>query len=230
MLTDGVSPTQGQESLASHVTAPVPSDHSSRPILFSQFRGPFPMNMAETEEEKKKREDDEKKSNFDKVREKAEREEKARKAAEAERDALLKDKQDREAKDKAAAETKLKEQQEFQKLAEQKEAEAKAKGDEAAKEKARAEAAEAKVKAFEDQQEAELKTIIESLPKDKLPPLDPSDPVSKRLSQAKYAQTLLETKKGPVGAGVRHDPKGGDRRKELREKSKKEQLSDEEAL
>ena len=90
---------------------------------------------------------------------------------------------------------------------------------------------EAKVKAFEDQQEAELKTILESLPKDKLPPLDSADPISKRLQQAKYAQSLLIAgKKGQIGAGVKHDPKGADRRTELREKSKKEPLSEEEAM
>lgn len=231
MLTDGVSPTQGHESIASHVTASVPSIHSSRPILFSQYRGPHIYNMAETEEEKKKREDEEKQSNFKKVKEKAEREEEARKKAEAERDALLKEKATREEADRKAADAKLLQEKKFEELAAQKDTEAKAKEAEAAKEKARADSAEAKVKAFEDQQEAELKAILELLPKDKLPPLDPADPISKRLAHAKYAQGLLSSgKKGQVGAGVKNDPKGTDRRTELREKSKKVPLSPEEAM
>lgn len=204
-MLDRVSPAQGQEPLAAGVPASVHSPTSS--ILYSQFRGPFALNLAETEEEKKAREDEEKKSNFKKVQEKAEREETARKKAEQERDALLKEKAEREAQEKKAAEAKLAEEKKFEELAQQKDAEAKAKGDEAAKEKARADALEQKVKAFEDQQEAELQEILKKIPDDKKPPLDASDPVSKRLQQAKYAFQLLNLKPDdPVGAGTRHKP------------------------
>jgi hypothetical protein len=228
MLTDGVSPAQGHEPIASHVTAHAPSVHSS-PILFSQFRGPFPMNMSETEEERIARENKEKQTNFDKVREKAEREEAARKVVEAERDKLLKEKADRDAADKAAADAKLKEQNDFKALADQKEAEAKAKSDEAAAEKARADGLQAKVKAFEDAQEAELAEILKTIPDDKKPrlALDTSKPVAERLELAKYAKSLIKPD-GPLGGGNRKTP-NPDKQSRLKELLAKPRRTEEES-
>jgi len=209
-----VSLSQGQDSIAtpSVKAAHVPSIHSS--TLFSQYRGPHIYNETEEarkereEAERKKKEDDDKRSNFDKVRERAEREEAARKEAEAKLAALEQEKRDREAADRKAAEAKLEEEKQFETLAKQREAEAKQKTEEAATERARADAAEAKVKAFEDAQEAELTGLLETIPEEKRPPLDPTDAVSKRLQQVKYAKSLIDEKtppKPPVGG---QPPKG----------------------
>lgn len=231
-MTD-VSPKQGHASLAtpSVKTAPVPFlHHSSHPILISQFRGPHIYNMAETdeerlkreEEERKAKEDEEKKSNFKKVQE-------AREAAEARAAEAEKKLREREEADKKAEEEKLRQNSQFEQLAKDKEAEAQAKTDEAAREKARADAAEAKVKAFEDQQEAELVEILKGIPEDKKPPLDDSDPVSKRLAQARYAQSLLDSgPKPPVGGGHRKGGGNADRLKELREAEKTRLLTEDE--
>jgi uncharacterized membrane protein YqiK len=231
-----VSLKQGHASLVSPgvTAAPVLSTHSSKPVLFSQFRGPFAFNMAETDEERQKREeaerqaneDEEKKSNFKKVQE-------AREAAEARAAEAEKKLREREEADRKAAEAKLADEKKFEELAQQREAEAKAKADEAAREKARADAAEAKVKTFEDAQEAELVEILKGIPDEKKPPLDDTDPVSKRLAQAKYAKSLLESGKKPaVGAGVRKevDASAQDRLTELTRKPRRTPAETQEML
>lgn len=228
-----VSPKQGHASLAAPgvTTAPAHSLHHSsyRPTLFSQFRGPFLYN--ETDDERLKREeaerqakdDEEKKSNFKKVQE-------AREAAEARAAEAEKKLREREEADRKAAEAKMAEEKRFEELAKQKEAEAADKAAEAAREKARADDLAAKVKAFEDQQEAELADILKGIPDEKKPPLDPSDPASKRLAQARYAQSLLDTgPKPPVGAGARNGTGDGkDRLKSLQDAQKTRPLTEEE--
>lgn len=212
-----VSPTQGQESLAKPSVKAAPAHSYHSPILYSQFRGPFVYN--ETDEERKKREEDEtKKSNFDKVREKAEREEAARKVAEAELEKFRQEKADREAKEKKAADEKLLQDKKFEELAAQREAEAKANADAAAAANKRADDLQAKVKAFEDQQEAELAEIVKAIPEDKRPPLDSVDPVSKRLQQAKYALSLISSAKPPIGGGLRPEKSTNARKEELLKK------------
>lgn len=239
-MTD-VSPKQGHASFVppSVITAPAHSLHNGSPILYSQYRGPHIYNMAETDDEKAKREeeerkakeDEEKRSNFDKVRLKAEREEEARKKAEAERDALLEEKRQREEAEKKAAEEKLAQEKRFEELAKQKEAEAAAKAAEAEAAAKRAEAAESKLKAIEEQQEKELTAILDTIPEDKRPPLDENDPVEKRLAQVKYAQSLLNVGPKPqVGAGARKGEGNGDRLKELLEAEKKRPLTQEETF
>lgn len=219
MSSTGVSPAQGQEPLASPSVTKA-SDHSlhrSRPVLFSQFRGPFVYNMAETEEERLKREeaerkakeDEEKKSNFQKVKE-------AREAAEARATEAERKLKERVDADKKAAEEKLAAEKRFEELAQQREAEAAQARAEAAAEKAKREAAEAKVKEIEDQQEAELAELLKTIPEDKRPPLDASDPVAKRLAQVKYVISLLGSAKPekPIGGGIRNQPEGGPERKQ----------------
>lgn len=197
----------------------------------SQFRGPFIYN--ETEEERKKREEDEeKRSNFQKVKERAEREEAARKAAEAERDQLLQEKKEREEAERKAAEAKLSEEKKFEELARQKEEEAKAKAAEAEEARKRAESAESRLKEIETQQEAELTALLEEIPEAKRPPLDPSDPVAKRLSQVKWVKSqLVPETKGPVGAGARStDKTKADRLKELVKKPRRTDAERQEML
>lgn len=223
MTSSGVSPAQGYEPIAkpSVTAAPVHSLHRSRPVLFSQYRGPLAFNMAETDEERKAREDKEKQTNFDKVREKAEREEEARKKAEARAEEAEKKLKEREAKEKQAEEDKLKQNQEFEKLAKDKEAEANAKAEEAQREKSRADALEAKVKAFEDEQQKELDALLKDIPEEKHPPLDPADPVAKRLSQVKHVKSLLdaENPKPPIGTRPHNNTETSDRREELKKKN-----------
>jgi|GEM_PF-5685534 len=228
-----VSLTPGHESIAKpSVTAAIaPSRHSSSPILFSQYRGPHIFNMAETDEERKKREederkkaeDDEKKSNFQKVKEAREEAEKRATAAEAK----LKEIEDAE---KKKQEQELKDKEQFKTLADQKEKEAseeKAKADAATK---RAEDAEAKLQKIAEEQEKELTALLETIPKEKQPPLDPTDPVEKRLSHVKYAATLLNIPKPPVGAPL---PKtqldSKTRLQELLDIQKKRPLTEEES-
>lgn len=214
MIKD-VSPAQGHAPLApSRVTrSPAPSPTGSMKTLFSQFRGPFVYNETDEErrkreeEEQKKKDDEQKQSNFRKVQE-------AREAAEARVKQLEEEKSQREEADRKAADAKLTEEKKFEELAKAKEAEAAAKGAEADAERKRADDLAAKVKAFEDQQEAELTELLKTIPDDKKPPLDQSDPVSKRIQQAKYAASLLGTKKpDPINGPPR---KQGDQTKEDR--------------
>lgn len=105
-------------------------------------------------------------------------------------------------------------------------------------EKAKREAAEeqlqsanSKVSEIEKQQEAEIATLLESIPEDKRPPLDDNDPPVKRLRTLQYAQSLLDSKpKPPVGAGVNSDPNptGEGRKEELLKAMKTRRLTDEE--
>lgn len=232
-MSDRVSPDLGYGPLASPGVkmAPAPFAHSSIPILSSQFRGPFVYN--ETDEERKKREDEEKSSNFDKVRQKAEREEAARKKAEDERDALLKEKADREAADKKAAEEKLTADKKFEDLAKKKEAEAEAKAAEAAAEKARADKAEEELNKFREAQEKELASLLESIPEDKRPPLTDSMSVTDKLTHVKYVKTLLDSQTPADGVGkppFKQDGKKGDRLKELQGFMKTRPLTEEENL
>jgi len=189
MTQDGVSPPQGKEALDPQNvnSAPDPSSNGS---------------------------DDEKRSNFKKVKDRAEREEEGRKKAEAERDTLLKEKADREAADKVAQEKKLAEEKRYQELAEKKQAEAEAATKALEDEKRKSQELQAQVKAIEDQQEAELTKLLEEIPEDKRPPLDTSDPVKKRLEQVKYAHSLLASPKSPVGAGARNTTSAAASRKE----------------
>ncbi len=216
MTQDGVSPTQGNESLAtpSVKTASAHSVHGSIPRLYSQYRGPVILNMADggADDEEILDTDDEatkkRKSNFKKVKEAREREKKRADDAEAEAAALRQEKAEREAADKAAADAKLAEQGKLKELADAKQKEAEEKAADAAREKARADAAEAEVKTFRDAQEAELQELLKTIPQDKQPPLDASDSVVKRLQQVKYAKSLLDTgAKPPVGGGAK---KGGE--------------------
>lgn len=225
-----VSPTQGHESLAKPSVKAAQAHSYHSPILYSQFQGPFPMNMAETDEERKKREEDEaKQSNFKKVQMAREEAEALAKAEKARADEAERKLRDREAADKKAADEKLLQDKKFEELAAQREAEAKAKSDEAAAEKKRADDLQAKVKAFEDQQEAELAEIVKAIPADKMPPLDSTDPVAKRLQQAKYALSLISTSKPQIGAGVRPDKSSNARKDELLKKGLN-RLSSEETL
>jgi hypothetical protein len=233
-MTD-VSLKQGHASLVppNVTTAPALSPHhsSKRPTLFSQFRGPFVFNetdeerLKREEDERKKKEDEEKKSNFQKVKE-------AREKAEAERDALLKEKAEREAADKKAAEAKLSEEKKFEELANQREKEVADAKAETAAAKAEADKANARLKEIADQQEKDLTALLDTIPEDKRPPLDPSDPVEKRLKQVQYAHTFLGTEPKPaVGAGARKgDGDSKDRIKALNDAQKIRHLTDEEAF
>src|SRR5207248_3245371 len=125
---------------------------------------------------------------------------------------------DREEADKKAAEAKLAEEGKLKELADAKTKEAEAKSAEAAAEKKRADDLAVKVKAFEDQQEAELLEVLKDIPEDQKPPLDATDPASKRLQQAKHTRQLLGLKQDdPVGAGARH-------KNELGKKSRYQEL------
>lgn len=231
-MTD-VSQGQGHGSLAapSVTTAHAHSvHHSKRPILFSQFRGPPVLNMAETEEERLKREEDEKnQSNFKKVQEAREREAEARKKAEAERDTLLKEKEEREERDRKAEEQKLADEKRFEELAKQKEAEAKAKADEAAAERTKRESAEAELAEFKKAQQDELDALLKQIPEEKRPPLSDSMTVPDRLKIVRHTMSMLGQVKPPVGAGFTPPPKEGNRRSELLKKGINN-LSPDEAL
>lgn len=234
MSSTGVSPTQGHESIAtpSVNTAPALYTHSSRPVLFSQYKGPRIYNMAETDEERQKREeaerkakeDEEKRSNFQKVKE-------AREKAEAERDALLKEKAEREAADKKALEDKLAAENKFEELAASREKEANDAKAEAAAARAEADQAKAKLKEIEEKQEEELKTLLASIPEDKRPPLDATDHVSKRLSQVRYVLTLLGKEPKPaVGTTPSRGDPSGDKAARLKELKAKPHLTTDESF
>lgn len=228
MTQDGVSPVQGHEPIAGRASQRHPILSSIAPYLTSQYRGLLAFNMAETPEEKaareakeaKEKEDNDKKDNFKKVKEKAE-------SLEAERDQLLKEKKEREEADRKAAEKKLADEKQFEELAKTKDAEATKAKEEAAAEKKRADDLQAKVKEHDDEQEAELVEILKTIPEDKKPPLDPADPVAKRLKQAKHVQSLLSEGKPPIGGGARNDKKGTERLEELKKKDKNRLTADE---
>lgn len=234
MSSTGVSPTQGQESIAtpSVTTAPVLSTHRSRPVLFSRYSGPLIYNMAETDEERIKREEDErkkkdeedKKSNFKKVQEAREAAE--TRAAEAER--KLKEREDA---DKKAADAKLLEDKKYEELAVQREKEATDAKAEAEAAKAEANAAKAKLKEVEDQQETEFNALLETIPEDKRPPLDATDSVAKRLSQVRYVLTLLgKEPKPPVGHTPPKGDPSGDKASRIKELKAKPYLSSDESF
>ena len=220
MLSADVSPRQGHDALVPPNV--IPASAPSHLPLFSQFKGPFVYN--ETDEERQKREEEEKKrTNFDKVREKAEREEAARKEAEAERDALRKEKADREAADRKAQEERLAQDKKWEELAAQREAEAKAEAEKARLANEKLTTAEKRLKEIEDAQEAELAELLKTFPEGKQPPLDAADPVAKRLQHAKYAKSLIATDPDdPVGVGAQGEKgKMQDRLKELIKKPRR---------
>lgn len=232
MLPDRVSPAQGHEPLARRgvPAAPAPSVTRS-PILFSRYRGPFALNLAETEEERKareeaerkKKEDDDKQSNFRKVQE-------AREAADARAEAAEKKLREREEADKKAAEAKLAEEKKFEELAAQREAETKAASAEAAKEKAGREAAEKELAEFKAAQQKDLDDLLAALPEDarKALPIDDSMTVPQRLKIVKHAKTMLDAKEpDPVGGGVRKGT-SADQKTRLKELIKKPRLTEEE--
>ncbi|MDQ3232462.1 MAG: hypothetical protein M3Q07_11620, partial [Pseudobdellovibrionaceae bacterium] len=189
--------------------------------------------MAETDEEKatreeaerKQKEDEDKKSNFKKVQE-------DREAQKARADAAEAKLREREEADKKAAEAKLTEEKKFEELATSSKAEAEAAKAEATAAKAEAETANAKLKKIEDQQEAELTKILETIPEDKRPPLDETDSVDKRLAQVRYAQSLLDLGPKPAaGAGVRKgETTDKGRYQELKDAEKTRQLTEDEAF
>lgn len=128
------------------------------------------------------------KSDIERLRESKDKWKSEALAAKEEADRLRKEKQE-------AEEANLREKEDFKTLAEQKDAEAKAKAQEAEEARKRADDVEAKLKKIEEQQEAELKELLTTIPADKQPPLDPADPVEKRLQQVRYAASLLGSKK-----------------------------------
>lgn len=183
-------------------------------------------DILETDDEETKK----RKSNFKRVKEAREKEKDRADAAEAEAAKLRKEKEERDEADRLAGLKKLEEEGNLKALADAKQKEAEEKGAEAAREKDRADKAEARAKEYEDAQEEELKGLLEQIPEEKRPPLDPADPVSKRLKQVKHAMSLLESGPKPaVGGGVRKGQEQADRLAELKKKNFNQLTEDEAA-
>lgn len=244
MSQDGVSLRRGHDALerCGVTAAPAPSTHGSSkvPLLYSQFRGPFVFN--ETEEERKKREEEERKkkeeedehkrTNFDRVREKAEREEAARKRAEEERDALRKEKEEREAAERKRKDEELAQQGKEKELREQREKELEEERRKAEAEKARADTAQKELDEFRKAQQEELDALLKEVPEADRPPLDESMTVAAKIKLLKYAKQQIESKKGKrIGGGARHDPNDkGAAKEEILHKMKEGKDTEQDAL
>lgn len=215
-----VSPIQGQESIvpASRVSAnDAHSSHrsKSRPILYSQFRGPKIVceltDEEKAEAERKKVEDEEKKSNFKRVQE-------DREAQKARADAAEQKLREREEADKKAADAKLAEEKRYEELAKQKEQEAAAKAAEASTERAAREKAEAELAEFKKAQHEELDALVAGIPEADRPPLPETIPVPERLKIVKHTLTLLGKAKRPVGGAHKASDTSVGRKAELLKK------------